>query len=113
MTDIVERLHSLWPTGCGDEARGAAIMDEAADEITQLRAERERMRDLIRGYFAARNRLDEASPARSIDRELAQHDAALKDLRAILSETPAAPVPAVPVTPATAGNGAGEESSDV
>lgn len=47
MDEIVERLRSLWPTGCGDEPAVAKLMDEAADRIEALEARCERYREAL------------------------------------------------------------------
>jgi hypothetical protein len=43
MSDIVDRLRELYPT-----PRWTDIMDDAADEIERLRAERDRLREALR-----------------------------------------------------------------
>lgn len=59
MSDLVERLSDEWQRlssqsldrGCADSGVASNLASEAADEITRLRAEVERLRDLVRKSY--------------------------------------------------------------
>lgn len=48
--ELVERLHSVWPTGSPNEAAGAKLMDEAATALTQAEATIAALRKVRDGY---------------------------------------------------------------
>lgn len=51
MSDIVERLRQPWPPSCSEDP----LMTEAADEITALRAENERLVALGKKWMQERS----------------------------------------------------------